>query len=117
MKRREFITLLGGATLAWPLAARAQQGERVRRIGVIMGLRARDAEALLRVRAFESSWRKLGWVEGRNIRVDYRWAPGDAAVFRAHATAFVEDVAHRYHRRKWATINSEPSMACSWSRL
>jgi putative ABC transport system substrate-binding protein len=89
MKRREVIALLGAAAAAWPLAARAQQGERVRRIGVIMGLAARDAEALLRVRAFESSWRELGWVEGRNIRVDYRWAPGDAAVFRAHAAALV----------------------------
>src|SRR5262245_4059221 len=69
MRRREFITLGGAAAAAWPLAARAQQGERIHKIGVIMGLRARDAEALLRVRAFESSWRELGWVEGRNIRV------------------------------------------------
>jgi putative ABC transport system substrate-binding protein len=88
MKRRAFISLLGGAG-AWPLAARAQQGQRVRRIAVIMGLAARDAEALLRVRAFESSWRELGWVEGRNIQVDYRFAPGDAAAFRAHAAALV----------------------------
>jgi ABC-type uncharacterized transport system substrate-binding protein len=87
--RREFLATLGGAAAAWPLAARAQQPERVRRIGVIMGLRARDAEALLRVRAFESSWRELGWVEGRNIRVDYHWAPGDSAVFRAHAAELV----------------------------
>src|SRR5262245_64095265 len=90
MRRREFITLFGGAAAAaWPLAARAQHNERIHKIGVIMGLRARDAEALLRVRAFESSWRELGWVEGRNIRVDYRWAPGDSAVFRAHSAELV----------------------------
>jgi putative ABC transport system substrate-binding protein len=89
LKRREFLTLLGGGAVAWPLAARAQQGERMRRIGVLMGLAARDAEALLRVRAFESTWRELGWVEGRNIRVDYRWAPGDASVFRARAGELV----------------------------
>ena len=89
MRRRDFITLLGGAAAAWPLAARAQHSERIHKIGVIMGLRARDAEALLRVRAFESSWRELGWVEGRNIRVDYRWAPGDSGVFRALATELV----------------------------
>jgi putative ABC transport system substrate-binding protein len=86
MRRREFVTLLGGAAVAWPLAARAQHSERIHKICVIIGLRARDAEALLRVRAFESSWRELGWVEGRNIRVDYRWAPGDSGVFRALAT-------------------------------
>src|SRR5262245_60077367 len=90
MRRREFITLFGGAAAAaWPLAARAQHNERIHKIGVIMGLRARDAEALLRVKAFESSWRELGWVEGRNIRVDYRWVPGDANLFRAQAADLV----------------------------
>src|SRR5262249_5438775 len=88
IRRREFITLLGGAA-AWPRAARAQHSERIHKIGVIMGLRARDAEALLRIKAFESSWRELRWVEGRNIRVDYRWAPGDSGVFRALATELV----------------------------
>ena len=67
MRRREFITLLGGAAVAWPLAAHAQQGQRVRRIGVLMGLVASDPEAQSRVAAFEHGLRELGWVKGRNL--------------------------------------------------
>src|SRR5262249_36844145 len=72
MRRREFITLLGGAT-AWPLAAQAQQGERTRRIGVLMGYAENDWEAQAWVAAFREGLQKLGWVEGRNIRIDIRW--------------------------------------------
>ena len=79
MRRREFITLLGG-TAAWPMTVQAQQKDRLRRIGVLMGLSANDKEAQLRVKAFESSWPELGWIEGRNIHVDYRWAPGDSGL-------------------------------------
>src|ERR1700716_3321585 len=85
MRRREFITLLGGAA-AWPLAAQAQQKSRLRRIGVLMGLSAEDKEDQLRVKAFESTWPELGWIEGRNIHVDYRWASGDMALMRSHAS-------------------------------
>ena len=67
MRRREFITLLGGAAVAWPLAAHAQQGQRVRRIGVLMGLVASDPEAQSRVAAFEHGLRELGWVKGREL--------------------------------------------------
>jgi putative ABC transport system substrate-binding protein len=74
--RREFITLLGGAAAAWPVAGRAQQGERMRRIGVLMGLVASDPEAQSRVAAFENGLQDLGWVKGRNIRIEYRWAGG-----------------------------------------
>jgi putative ABC transport system substrate-binding protein len=73
MKRREFITLLGGAA-AWPLAARAQQGERMRRIGVLMGFTESDPEAQAWTAAFREGLQKLGWTEGRNIRIDTRWA-------------------------------------------
>jgi putative ABC transport system substrate-binding protein len=83
-KRREFITLLGGAAAAWPVAARAQQSERMRRIGVLMGLVAGDPEAQSRVVAFENGLRKLGWVKGRNLSIKYRWA-GDGSVLRDHA--------------------------------
>jgi len=83
MKRRQFITLLGGAA-AWPLAARAQHGERMRRIGVLMGLVASDPEAQSRVDAFENGLRELGWVKGRNLSIEYRWA-GDGNVVRDHA--------------------------------
>jgi ABC-type uncharacterized transport system substrate-binding protein len=78
MRRREVITLIGGAA-AWPLAARAQQGERVRRIGVLMGYAESDREAQAWVAAFQEGLQKLGWAEGRNIRINTRWAPpGDA---------------------------------------
>ena len=73
MKRREFITLLSGAA-AWPLAARAQQGERVRRIGVLMPLAADDPLGQARIAALREGLEKLGWTEGRNIRIDTRWA-------------------------------------------
>jgi putative tryptophan/tyrosine transport system substrate-binding protein len=72
--RREFITLLGSAAAAWPLAARAQQpGERVRRIGVLMGHAESDSDAQANVAAFRETLHKLGWAEGRNIRIDTRW--------------------------------------------
>jgi len=79
VRRRAFITLLSGAAAAWPLAARAQQPERMRRIGVLMSFVASDPEAQPRITAFEKGMRDLGWVEGRNLRTEYRWAPGDDA--------------------------------------
>src|SRR5262245_28915126 len=75
LKRREFIAILGGAAAAWPVAARAQPSGQVRRIGVMMALAQTDPEAQLRVQAFEAGLRDLGWVEGRNLRLDYRWVP------------------------------------------
>src|SRR3954469_20851069 len=87
--RREFIAGLWGAAVAWPMAAWAQQSERVRRIGVLMGIAADDSEAQLRKKAFESTWSDLGWVAGRNITVDYRWAPGDQNLMRKHAAELV----------------------------
>ena len=84
MKRREFITLLGGATAAWPLVARAQQAER-RRIGVLMGYAESDPEAQIRLAAFKQGLLALGWDESRNLRIDLRWASGD--IDRASAFA------------------------------
>ena len=79
MKRREFITLLGGAVAGWPIAARAHQTERMRRIGVLMGYPESDREGHAFVTAFRERLQKLGWTEDRNIRIDTRWAtPGDA---------------------------------------
>jgi len=79
MKRREFITLLGGAVAAWPLAARAQQPDQVRRIGVLMSVPENDAEAQVWLGTFSEGLQQLGWTVGRNIRLDYRWAaPFDA---------------------------------------
>jgi putative ABC transport system substrate-binding protein len=85
MKRREFITMLGGAALAWPLPARAQQSERVRRVGVLMSSAAGDPDAQLRVTAFENGLRDLGWIKGRNLRLEYRWAD-NADLLRTYAT-------------------------------
>jgi putative ABC transport system substrate-binding protein len=67
VKRREFITLLGGAAVTWPLAARAQQSDRMRRIAVLMGFAESDSDAQAKVAAFQESLQNLGWVEGRNI--------------------------------------------------
>jgi putative tryptophan/tyrosine transport system substrate-binding protein len=84
MKRREFITLIGGAA-AWPLAAREQQGERMRRIGVLLPAAADDAEFQARVGAFLQRLALLGWTIGRNVRIDTRWATTNAAEIRRHA--------------------------------
>src|ERR1700746_1125889 len=72
LKRREFITLVGGA-VAWPVVARAQQGERVRRIGVLMGFAENDPEARLWIAEFTQGLSELGWIVGRNLRMDIRW--------------------------------------------
>jgi len=82
IKRREFITLLGGA-MAWPVAARGQQ--RMRRIGVLMGLAEDDPEGRSRLAALARALQDLGWIEGHNIRTDYRWAAGD--IERTHILA------------------------------
>jgi putative tryptophan/tyrosine transport system substrate-binding protein len=90
VKRREFITILGGAAAAWPLAARAQQGERVRRIGVLMSLAADDKQGQARLAAFLQGLQELGWTDGRNVRIDVRWGTGDAGRNRRHALELVE---------------------------
>jgi putative ABC transport system substrate-binding protein len=89
MRRREFITLLGGAAVAWPLAARAQQSERVRRIGVLTGMAEDDAAGPSSMVAFQQGLQQLGWSVGRNVRIDYRWGAGDAERARRHAEELV----------------------------
>ena len=88
MNRREFITLIGGGAAAWPLAARGQPGERVRRVGVLMYLAADDAEAQARLAAFAQTLKQLGWSEGRNLRIDTRWATAED-ILRRHAAELV----------------------------
>jgi ABC-type uncharacterized transport system substrate-binding protein len=99
MKRRAFITLLGGAVAAWPLAVRAQQGERMRRIGVIMNMTADDLESQARVSAFVKGLQELGWTVGRNVRIDYRWGEGDT---------------ERYRRQAAEIFALEPDVIVSW---
>ena len=93
MKRREFITLLGGAAAAWPFAGCAQQGERVRRIGVLLYLVADDAKGQARLAAFTQALSQLGWSEGRNLRIESRWAnAGDVHRHAAELVALAPDV-------------------------
>ena len=87
--RRELLAALGGAAAAWPLAARAQQGERVWRIGALMSVAADDPEAPARVGAFSQGLAELGWTIGRNVRIDYRWYAGDADMARKYAVELV----------------------------
>src|SRR5262245_28675880 len=86
--RRQFITLLGGAA-AWPLGAHAQQADRMRRVGVLMGV-ADDAEGLARVKGLQQGLQELGWIEGRNVRIDYRWTGGDATRIRTYVAELVK---------------------------
>jgi putative ABC transport system substrate-binding protein len=89
LKRREFITLLGGAAVAWPLAARAQQPERMRRIGVLMTLAADDPYGQAEVAAFQQALQQLGWSDGRNVQFDIRWHENDADRARTYAAELV----------------------------
>jgi putative ABC transport system substrate-binding protein len=94
MRRREFITLLGGAA-AWPLAARAQQSEQIRRVGVLMNIAENDPQAAVRTSAFVRGLEERGWALGRNIQIEYRWTAGDANLYGKYApelVALVPDV-------------------------
>src|SRR5262245_21001854 len=88
MRRRDFITLLGGAA-AWPLGAQAQQAANIRRIGVLNPFAANDPEVQTNMSAFRQSLQKLGWTEGRNVRIDYRWGGADAGRIRVQAIELV----------------------------
>src|SRR5262249_11637317 len=91
IKRREFITLLGGAAAAWPLAARAQQGERMRRIGVLQPF-AKDSPESARVAAFLQELQRLGWADGRNLQIEYRWETSDLRKAAMELVALSPDV-------------------------
>jgi putative ABC transport system substrate-binding protein len=110
MKRREFITLAGAAA-AWPIAARAQQPERMRRVGVLMG-GANDAEGQARITAFRQSLQAEGWIEDRSVRIDERWAGGETASVQAHASELVglkPDVILGTGSRVWAMLQRQTS--------
>ena len=85
MRRREFITVLGGAATVWPLMARAQQAERVQRLGVLSGSAANDPDNNVRIAAFVQALQQLGWTDGQNVRIDFRWAAGNAQDYRKYA--------------------------------
>ena len=85
--RRELLVALGGAAAAWPLAARAQQP--IRRVGILLGLAADDPESSRRVTVFAQSLQQLGWSEGRDLHVEYRWGAGDVGLLQKHAAELV----------------------------
>src|SRR6516165_5418764 len=90
MKRREFITLLGGAAVAWPLAARAQQQpDRVRRIAVLMGTAESDPDGQARFNIFRNGLQELGWTEGHNLHIEHRWSAADINRIRVQAAELV----------------------------
>ena len=89
MRRREFLKLVGGSAVAWPLVARAQQPERMRRIGVLMGYAESDRQGQANVAAFRMGLQKLGWTEGRNVTIEYRWAAAEADLVQRFAKELV----------------------------
>ena len=89
MRRREFITLFGGVAAAWPLSTHAQQGERVRHVGVLMNIAEHDPQSKVGVSAFESGLTDLGWTLGSNLQIEYRWGAGDANRYRKYAPELV----------------------------
>ena len=89
MQRRQFITLLGGTVAAWPLAARAQQSQQMRRIGVLVGLAANDPQGQATIAALLQALQQLGWVDGRSARIEYRWGAGKANDMRKYAAELV----------------------------
>ena len=89
MRRRDFISLIGGATVAWPLAARAQQSDRVRRVGVLMGTVEGDPEGQRYIKAFQQGLQALGWAPGRNVQIEYRWCGSDTDRIQTYAAELV----------------------------
>ncbi len=89
MKRRDFIKVVAGSAATWPLVARAEQGERTRRVTVLVGLDEQDSEAQRRVKAFRAGMRDLGWIEGRNIQIEYRFAGGNLKSINKHVAEVI----------------------------
>ena len=107
MRRREFIRLIGGAAAAWPLAARAQQRERMRRIGVLMNLTPDDAEGQARLAAFLQGLQEAGWAVGRNVRIDLRWGGAIPTAFANKRRNWL-----RSHRTLFLPVASRPRHLC-----
>jgi hypothetical protein len=119
-RRREFITLLGGSAAAWPFAARTQQVDRVRRIGVLMAQAADDLEGQSRLLALAQGLQESGWTIGRKVQIDTRWGGGDAERYRRYAAelvALTPDVILVNGLRPWRSCNRRPAACLSCSRM
>jgi putative ABC transport system substrate-binding protein len=104
MRRREFITLLGGVAAAWPYVARAQQPDRVRRIGMLIHYSQTDREGQARIAAFLDTLQRLGWTDGRNVRIEYRWSAGDTGREKASAAEFVRSTPDMIVVANWTAL-------------
>ena len=89
MRRRDFITFVGSAAAAWPLVARAQQPDRIRRVAVLLGTGEKDPESVGRIKAFRLGMRDLGWIEGRNVQIDYRFAGINQESINTHVAELI----------------------------
>jgi putative ABC transport system substrate-binding protein len=110
MRRREFITLLGGTAAAWPIVARAQQPDRIRRLGVLMDSDESSSDGQVRIAALREVLLGLGWTEGRNLQIDYRWGGGDVErthVYAAELVGFKPDVIFAYANAQLAPLSRE----------
>src|SRR5215212_8344113 len=110
MRRREFITLLGGAALGWPFLAQAQQDDRMRRVAVLMDTDETNSDGQARVATFRQGLQQFGWREGRNIRIDLRWGGGDVERTRGFAAELVRllpDVIFAYANAQLAPLSRE----------
>ena len=124
MQRREFITLLGGAVAAWPIAARAQPNGRIRTIGVLTGASGEDSEIKDRIAAFLQELQRLGWTEGRNMRIVVRGASGSSAATHKYAAELVSlapDVSGstsrtQLDRRDWPVCRNPGGSSIAWHR-
>jgi putative ABC transport system substrate-binding protein len=114
MRRREFITLLGGAATAWPLAARAQQPERMRRVGILVNSAENDQEKQFEIGTFRQRLKELGWTEGRNVRLDYRWAASDFDRARVYAAELLSQSQPTFRAPPRSNV---PSMHSRISRM
>jgi putative ABC transport system substrate-binding protein len=106
LRRREFITLMGGGAVAWPLATRAQQPDRMRRISVLMASEQRDPDSQVRLAAFRQVLRQLGWTEGRNIQIDERWGAANPEILRTYVAELVGSApdAVLAHTPRWPPV-------------
>ena len=107
MRRRQFITLIGGAVATWPLVARAQQAERMRRIGLLIPFAEDNPVGQARLAAFLLGLKQLGWADGSNVRIDTRWGAGDANLTRTYAMELVAlgpDASHGLYQRRGGAV-------------